>query len=127
MSLRALAEADLQNILEDQATGFGYGITIINPNEDPLTMKGYTQDISQTIDTDTGQIVSGRLASVSLRESTLIQNNFSMPVGVVDQSLKPWIIKFNDINGAAYTFKIVEANPDRTLGVITCLLEEYQG
>ena len=126
MSLRALAEADLQNILEDQSTGFGYGVTIINPDQAEFTMVGYTQDISQTIDTDTGQIVSGRLASVSLRESTLIQNNFSMPVGIVDQSIKPWIIKFNDINGASYTFKIVEANSDRTLGVITCLLEEYE-
>lgn len=127
MNLRELAEQDLGLILEDNVTGFGWPITVTDP--DGLTssdLYGYSDDIAQTIDPDTGELVSGRLASAALRISSLLTQGFTVPRGVADQSSKPWTVVFDDINGAAYTFKVRQANPDRAAGVVVCILEGYE-
>lgn len=128
MNLRQQAEADLAFILEDNATGFGWPITVTDPNgftgDGPLT--GSSNDISQVVDPETGQVVSGRSASVALRVASIFEAGFnSLPTGITDKNSKPWIIAFDDINGNSYTFKVIQSNPDRTLGLITCILEAY--
>ena len=126
MGLRELAEQDLGAILEDSAYGFGWSITLTDPAglTDP-NLTGFSDDISQVIDPDTGQLVSGRLASVTLRISSLLTAGFTSPRGVADQSSKPWVVTFNDINGTSHTFKVRQADPDRALGLIVCILEGY--
>lgn len=126
MSLRQLAEADLGVILEDGATGFGWPITITDPAGNTGTLTGFSDDIAQIIDPDTGQAVSGRLASVALRISSLALEGLTLPRGIADAGSKPWVIEFDDINGNAFKFKVSESNPDRALGLVTCLLELYQ-
>lgn len=127
MNLRALAESDLGLIVEDGATGFGWPITLTDPSgfssSGPLT--GLSDDIAQVIDPDTGQAVSGRLASIALRISTLYAQGYALPQGTADASVKPWIVEFDDVNGLPYKFKVQQSNPDRALGVVTCLLEAY--
>lgn len=125
MSLRELAESDLGIILEDSVTGFGWPIKITDPSNTSAVLTGFSDDISQIIDPDTGQAVSGRLASVALRISSLMAAGLGLPRGVADSGSKPWIITFDDISGNAYTFKVAQSNPDRALGVVTCLLELY--
>lgn len=126
MSLRNIAEADLEYILEDGTYGFGWPITLTDPQGNVSSgLIGYSNDIAQLIDPDTGQLVSGRSASVVLRMSTLTAAGFSLPRGVADQSSKPWIVVFNDIGGASHTFKVIQGDPDRALGIIVCMLEAY--
>lgn len=126
MGLRELAEQDLGAIIEDSAYGFGWSITLTDPAglTDP-NLIGFSDDISQVIDPDTGQLVSGRLASVALRISSLLTAGFTLPRGIADQSSKPWVVTFNDINGTSHTFKVRQADPDRALGLIVCILEGY--
>lgn len=127
MSLRSRAERDLGAILENSARGFGWPITLTDPaGLSDSTLVGFSNDISQIIDPDTGQLVSGRLASVALRLSTLFAAGFSIPEGVADTTAKPWVVEFNDINGTAYAFKVRQANPDRAVGLVVCVLEAYQ-
>ena len=105
--------------------GFKIGESI---NSDDLIsggLIGYSNDISQVVDPDTGMIVSGRSASISIRISTLVLAGMSMPKGIADTNLKPWIVKFKDINLNPFTFKVQQSNPDRTLGIVTLLLELY--
>ena len=120
-----MAEADLGNILEDDLTGWGWAIELTNPSSKTETLTGYSNDISQVVDPDTGVVVSGRSASISIRIQSLYDKGLEIPRGIVDSSSKPWIVKFDDINGVAYTFKVAESNPDRALGVVTCVLEAY--
>ena len=126
MGLREQAETDLATILEDDVYGFGYPITVTDPSGNTGDLIGFSNDISQIIDPDTGQAVSGRLASAVLRISSLIQKGLGLPVGIADSSLKPWIVDFNDINGNAFKFKVAKSNPDRALGIVSCLLEVYK-
>lgn len=123
--MRVLAEQDLGAILEDSTYGFGWSITITDPAGLSDTLTGFSDDISQVIDPDTGQLVSGRLASVAVRISSLLAAGFTLPRGVADSASKPWIVEFNDINGTAHTFKVRQPDPDRALGVLVCILEGY--
>lgn len=126
MSLRQLAEADLGVILEDSATGFGWPISVTDPDGNVGSLTGFSDDIAQVIDPDTGQAVSGRLASAAIRISSLTSAGLGLPRGIADTSGKPWTVEFNDINGNAYKFKVSQSNPDRALGLVTLLLELYQ-
>lgn len=126
MSIRQLAESDLGLILEDGATGFGWPITVTDPSGTVRPLTGFSDDIAQIIDPDTGQAVSGRLASVALRISSLTLAGLGLPKGVADAGSKPWLIEFDDINGNPYKFKVSQSNPDRALGLVTLLLELYE-
>ena len=126
MNLRMLAEQDLGFIVEDETTGFGWPITLTDPDGNSGTFTGLSDDIAQVIDPETGQAVSGRMASIALRIATLMEQGFGIPKGIADAAVKPWVVEFDDINGNPYKFKISESNPDRALGLVTCLLEVYR-
>ncbi len=126
MSLRLIAEQDLGLILEDTTTGFGYPITITDPNGIVGALTGFSDDIAQVIDPDTGEAVSGRLASISVRIALLTANGLGLPQGIADAGIKPWIVEFDDINGNPHKFKVSQSNPDRAAGLVTCLLELYE-
>ena len=126
MGLRDTAETDLGIILEDDAYGFGWPITVTDPDGNTGDLTGFSNDISQLIDPDTGQAVSGRLASIAIRIGLLTSKGLGLPKGVADATIKPWIVVFNDINGNSFTFKVSQSNPDRALGMVNCLLELYQ-
>ncbi len=125
MSLRTTAEADLGKILEDEK-GFTWDITVTNPAGLTKPLKGFSNDIAQIIDPDTGIAVSGRLASVAIRIALLTAAGLTLPVGIADAASKPWIVEFNDINGNPYKFKVSQSDPDRALGLVVCLLELYK-
>ncbi|MCK5236243.1 MAG: hypothetical protein KAR06_04580 [Deltaproteobacteria bacterium] len=126
MNLRAQAEADTKVILEDGLFGFGWPITVTDPLGTSGALTGFSNDISELIDPDTGQAVSGRLATVALSISSLTDAGLGLPVAIADAASKPWIMAFDDINGNAGVFKVQKSNPDRALGIITCILEIYQ-
>lgn len=124
MSLRQLAEQDLVAILGD-TQGFGWPITLTSPEGLTATLTGFSNDISQVIDPDTGQLVSGRLASVALSLSDVFDAGFTMPRAIADSASKPWLVTFDDIKGTSHTFKIRQSDPDRALGLVICILEVY--
>jgi len=128
MSLRLTAESDLAVILEDGVMGFGWPITLTDPAGAVANLTGFSDDIAQVIDPDTGQLVSGRLASAALRLSSIYAAlpGSGLPRGIADTGSKPWLVTFNDINGNAYNFKISKSNPDRALGILTLILEAYE-
>ena len=125
MGLRAEAEKDLGIILEDDVGGFGWPITVTNPAAVSAALVGSSTDISQLIDADTGEAITGRSASVALRLSSVTLAGVGLPEGIADTASKPWLIQFDDINGAPYTFKVAASRPDRALGLVVCVLEEY--
>jgi hypothetical protein len=120
-----MAESDLGLILEDQVTGFGYPITVTDPAGTATPFTGFSDDIAQIIDPDTGQAVSGRAVSVALRTSSLSNAGVDLPRGIADAGAKPWIVEFDDINGSPFKFKVSQSNPDRALGMVVLLLELY--
>lgn len=125
MSLRAQAAADARAFLND-ADGFAWDITLVQPNGSSAAFKGFSGDIGLTIDPETGQAVTGRRAHVALSILDIEQAGMGLPQAVADKNRKPWVVRFEDIQGRSQTFKVSAAMPDRTLGVVTCALEAYQ-
>lgn len=129
VGLREVAEADNRRILGDTDTGFAWLITITAPDGTvSVDLTGFSDDISQLIDPDTGQAVSGRLISIAVNIGAFLiaLPGKGLPVGIADATSKPWLVTFDDINGNAYTFKVLQSNPDRMMGGFVCLLEFYE-
>ncbi|ANO58048.1 hypothetical protein [Shewanella phage SFCi1] len=126
MSLRQLAESDLSFTLEDSVTGFGWPVTLTDPSGGSFNLTGQSHDISQIIDPDTGTAISGREASCVLRMSSITAAGSALPVGEADTNTAPWLVAFNDVNGAPYTFKVMYSDPDRTLGTVTLVLGAWK-
>lgn len=126
MSLREEAEKDLGLIVEDDQTGFGWPIEVIDPEGKKVSgLTGLSDDISQLIDPETGAAVSGRLASVAIRIAALTTAGLGLPRAIADENSKPWRVNFDDINGSPHTFKVAQSNPDRAIGLVVCILELY--
>lgn len=126
MGLRAQAALDAQAILTN-TDDFGWPITVTDPAGTSAALTGFSNDITQVIDPQTGAVVSGRTATAALSIATLTEAGFTeLPYGVVSAGQRPWVIAFDDINGQPWTFKVMASDPDRTLGIVVCFLEEYQ-
>jgi hypothetical protein len=119
--LRLQAEADAGAILED----VGCLVTVTDPDETSAEIYALHADIALTIDADTGQFVTGRKASVALQISALAAAGLSVPKGIPDATSKPWIVAVPTVAGGTSTFKITDAHPDATLGLVLCFLESY--
>lgn len=125
MGLRAQAAADFKTFVEDTAD-FGWPVTVTDPDGTSASLVGFTTDVHFQIDPDTGQAVVGREASCTLSIASLTAAGLGLPVGIQDQTEKPWIIVFDDTAGAAHTFKVAKAHPDRAIGAVICVLELYR-
>jgi len=125
MGLRDQASLDAQTFLNDEE-GFGWPVTVTDPDGVIVALTGYSNDVAETIDPETGIAVSGRVASVALSLLDLATAGLGIPRSIADSDSAPWVVSFADILGSAHTFKISDANPDRAIGVVTCRLEVYQ-
>ncbi len=124
MSLRTQAADDFRKFSED-INGFGWPVTITDPAGVSTALTGFTNDISQVIDPETGQVVSGRTATVVFSLQTLRAAGVGMPKGINDAAVTPWLVQFTDPSLNAFIFKISRTDPDRTIESITCFLELY--
>jgi hypothetical protein len=126
MNLREQAAADLVAIVEDADAGFGWHVEVTDPNGVFLRLVGQSGDIGKSIDPQTGIAVIGRTAHVSFALATITDLGLKTPFGVADEAKRPWIVRFLDIVGGQQKFKISHAMTDRTIGLVTCLLEAYR-
>ena len=122
MSLHTTVQSDLAAIMSDTTAGPGRTVVLTDPDNRSDSVACISNDISQVIDPETGVPVSGRSAVVSFLISDLTAAGFTIPVGVADEDIKPWRVGYTDLFGTAHRFKILHADPDRTLGIVTCTL-----
>jgi hypothetical protein len=122
MGLRAQAAADAKAILEDSTSGFGWPLTLTSPAGMATLHTGFATDVFESVDPETGVIVSGRQASVTISLLSLAE----LPTAVAEKGRRPWVVTFADVTLAAATWKVVEVLPDRALGVVRLILEAYR-
>ena len=124
MGLRAQAAADAKTILED-SDGFGWPITITDPNDTSAALTGFSQEIHEVIDSDTGVAVAGLEASVALVIASLTAAGLGMPKGIPESTSKPWVVVFDDADGNETTWKVRDHHEDATIGIVVLKLEPY--
>lgn len=126
MSLLAQAAADLRSILGDKVGGFSVAVQLISPSDEMLGLSGLANDIGQSFDPDTGQVVAGASSSVALPMADIDEASIGRPIGVPDSNARPWRVKLTLPTGGEQTFKVVRTFPD-ALGCLVCILETYDG
>jgi hypothetical protein len=120
MGLRAQAALDAKAILEN-TSDFGWPFTLKSPDGVSVQLTGFTTDIGQSIDPETGQAVAGRQASIACHIDSLP----AMPTAVSSEARKPWVATFASSAGVVGDWKVIEVLPDRAVGVVVLLLEAY--
>lgn len=127
MNFLEIAQQDKAFTLKDSTYGFGTEITLTDPDLLSAVVTGRTNDISFAIDPNTGEAVSGRTATIDIDMQELTDKGFSsLPAAQSDKTKKPWIIEYTDQLGSVYAFTVLEANPDRTLGILQLTLQFYK-
>ena len=125
MGLREQIAADTTWILTNE-DDFGWPITLMDPSGKSESLIGFSDDISEVIDPQTGEVVSGRFATAVFSMATLTAAGFtSLPEGVMNTAGKPWLVVFDDVYGASHTFNVESSKPDRAMGVVVCHLGTY--
>jgi hypothetical protein len=125
MSLRGEAYLDLIGIIHDEDTG-GDLITITSPDGSQEDFRALSNDIHLSIDPGTGDVVTGRQASVTVLISDLIASGFQDIRGIPDSNSRPWVVTAVDANDVSTNFKVIESHPDRGMGSMTLFLETYE-
>ena len=127
MGLREQAAADVRAILEDTAAGFGVAITITSPLGQVEELAGFTNDIWQAIDPQTGMVVTSREPSAVLPKAALLEKFGELPRSIADPKRSPWLVSFADNAGKRHTLKVREARPDDANNMVALLLETIDG
>lgn len=111
MSLILRNEEFLERSLED-TDAFGWEFTLENPIGQTQPLSGQTRNINLLIDMDTGTDVQDEQISIVPRLSSL----------TIGEPKKGWKVTVTDTNGNSYLCSVVEAMPDRTMGLIVLKL-----
>jgi hypothetical protein len=122
--LRQIAHEDAQEIMSD-TDGFSWPCTVTSPGGLSHDFLCRSTDIHLSIDPGTGEMVSGRHASVVLLMVELSLVGFETICGVADNTGKPWVVAVDNIEGTPGVYRVAETHPDNALGLVVCFLEAY--
>lgn len=126
MSLLDRVQKDAQRIMNSEKFGFSTPLVLTEPNGTTHDLKGIVSVIYNLIDPDTGQPVSGFLATVSLNKLDLLDAGIDIPVGEMDTNSRPWAVETTLVGGETILTKVVRSSPDKTNGNILIDLGKYE-
>lgn len=124
MSLMQRAQRDVARITTNNKH-FG-GEVVISYKGVEYPANCFSNNIGQVFDADTGTVVSGQTATVAISVIELQSKSIPEPVAVYNENRDPYLIGFNDGLGRDFLFKVVDTYPDRTIGLIVCILERFK-
>lgn len=119
-------QRDSQRIMNSARCGFGVDVILTDPDMVAHTLKGIVSIIHNLIDPDTGQPVSGFLATVSLNALDLLAQGIEIPEGEMDEFERPWTVETVNVSGVTVLTKVIRVSPDETNGNILIDLGIYE-
>lgn len=122
MSLFDDAAIELREIINDDL-GATVVCTITSPDDVFYSFNCCMSDISQTLDVNTRERISGRRIEISVSMLDLAEVGFESIRGVEKKTEKPWRVEFNNVISKEGTYKIVETAPDSSLGIVVIHME----
>ncbi|AUR81979.1 hypothetical protein NVP1017O_10 [Vibrio phage 1.017.O._10N.286.55.C11] len=125
MSLLQRIQKDSQRIMNSTRFGVSIDIVLLDPAQVEYPLKSIVTVIHNLVDPDTGQPVSGYLATASINRLDLNALGIALPEGVSDELQRPWTVRETNIDGVVVTYKITRAAPDEANGNILCDLGSY--
>lgn len=120
MGLIEQAKRDWKNITTDP-NGAGVELTFIAPDGTSVDVYGVHTKHNTSIDED-GMRVNSPNAHISVSEAVLTDNYYPVRDSNGLVSMRNHKVVAKDSRGVEVTYKIVEAMPDQTIGVIVFML-----
>lgn len=126
MGLTDRAIIDVSRITSN-LNGFGISIVLTAPNGQMAIIGGRHAKHHLGIDTE-GNLISSKTAYISFSEPILLDINSNYPLrnnaGEVD--LKGHKIDVKDSTGIIKNYVMQKWLPDETMGLITCIIEDFE-
>jgi hypothetical protein len=124
IDLHAKSISDSQKIHNGNLSAGGFNVSLLFTSIDdtPLTqtIQGEYNDVSMTIDADTGMIMTGSKIAISFQQSDLtIWNGRS--------DIQRWKVGFTNGAGQAIQCEISQVMPDRSFGDVVCICKIISG
>lgn len=95
------------------------------PETGSITIQGLATRHRQSYDPDTGLPIIGKNNHCTFSEQTLNDLGFATRNQSNEVIVKGWLVSWSDTTGI-HKYKIEEPSPDETLGLIKCILGEYE-
>lgn len=95
-------------------------------NVDEKTVKGLATRHHLGVDPDSGLTINSRNVHCTVSESLLTAQSYSTRNSKGDVNLVNTFVKYADVTGVVRTYKINEVIPDDSLGLIVCILGQFQ-
>lgn len=125
MGLIDQIKADIEQITSDQ-NEFGVQQEWIAPTGETATITGLFTKHHLAIDPETGKQINVKNAHCSFSEKFLVDAGYPVRNSDNEVSLKNHLVRILDSTGILWTYKIQEWFPDRTIGLIVCILGDYE-
>ena len=104
---------------------FGTSIDFEAPTSEIATVVGIASKHNIGIDTD-GNLINTKNAHISVSEKLLTDKGYPVrnPAGEVD--IRGHRVDYVDSTGLSKKYKIQQSFPDETIGMIVCILEDFE-
>ena len=122
MNFMQRVRRDAQRIMKKD----GQNVVLITPEGLKYPLNSIVSVIHNLIDPDTGQPVSGFLATASINRLDLNELDIALPEGEASEFERPWLVRETNIDGVEVTYKITRSAPDESNGNILCDLGAYE-
>lgn len=124
MSLRDLAKADWQKFTTDPE-GFGVSIVLVAPTSETITIRGLATKHHIGVDAE-GNRVDTKNVHISFSEQPLLDASYPSRNTGGEVDLKGHKATWTDSSGTSVTYIIQQWFPDETMGVILCILGDFE-
>lgn len=126
MSLKERAKADIERITSN-TNEWAQAMTLIAPSGGPeLAVTGLHTKHTLGIDAQKQKWVNAPNQHISISEQLLIDGSYPYVLSSGEISFHNHKVKVIDSSGQEYTYRIKEWFPNRTIGLITCILEGWE-
>ena len=117
------AKGDWQRFSSD-LNGWGVDITLTAPTAEVANITGLATKHHIGVDTD-GNAINTKNAHITISEQLLVDAGY--PVRVNNEvAIINHRVSYKDSTGIAKEYVIEETFPDETIGVITCILNDFE-
>lgn len=125
MGLTEQAQSDFSRFTSDTVSGFAKAITFTAPNSGPVVIvNGITTKHNFEINEE-GKSVNAKKASITVSESLLVAQSYPVRNESNEVNLTGHKVSWKDSNSVCQ-YMIREWFPDETLGLITCILGDFE-
>ena len=118
------AKGDWQRFSSDPKT-WGIAITLTAPSAEVANIAGLATKHHIGVDSD-GNAINTKNAHITISEQLLVDAGYPVRDSDNEVAIINHRVSYKDSTGVAKEYVIEETSPDETIGMITCILNDFE-